>query len=62
MTRIRATGIGGELDQLKDNIRKEINNIPTKIFPSIMRNMTVHMLPLIGRRGGYTCMWSERAW
>ena len=41
------------LDQLKDNIRKEINNIPQETFPAVMRNMAVRMQSVIGRRGGY---------
>ena len=53
-TRIRATVVGGELDQLKYNIRREINNIPQETFPATVRNMAVRMLSLIGRRGGYT--------
>jgi len=41
------------LDQLKDNIRREINDIPQETFPKVMRNMAVRMQSVIGRHGRY---------
>ena len=41
------------LDQLKDNIRREIRNIPQETFPRVMENMAVRMQNVIGQRGAY---------
>ena len=39
------------LDQLKDNIRREIRNIPQDTLPRVMENMAVRMQNVIGQRG-----------
>jgi len=43
----------GPLNQLKDNIRREINDIPHETFPKVMRNMAVCMQSVIGQHGRY---------
>ena len=43
------------LDQLKDNIRWEIRNVPQETFPRVMENMAVRMRNVIGQRGAYVC-------
>ena len=42
-----------KLDQLKDNICREIRNIPQETFPRVMENMAVRMQNVIGQRGAY---------
>jgi len=41
------------LDQLKENIRKEIRNIPDETLPKGMTNMAMRMQAVIGQRGAY---------
>lgn len=41
------------LDQLKENIRREIRTIPLDTFPKVMENMASRMQAVIGRRGAY---------
>ena len=46
------------LDQLNDNIRREIRNIPQEPFPRVMENMAVRVQNVTGRRGacGKRCL------
>ena len=41
------------LDELKSNIRREIENIPRETFPKVMTNMTTRMQAVIERNGAY---------
>ena len=41
------------LEQLKENIRRIIRDIPQETFPAVMENMAVRMHSVIGKRGGY---------
>ena len=51
------------LDQRKDNIRREIRNIPQETFPRVMENMAVRMQNVIGQGGAYVenVVWSSKA-
>ena len=51
--RIYANPKPRDLEQLKANIRREIQNIPLETFPNVMNNVAVRMQAVIGRRGGY---------
>ena len=50
------------LDQLKDNIRREIRNIAQETFPRVMENMAVRMQNVTGQRGAYVenVVWSSK--
>jgi hypothetical protein len=39
--------LGLEHDQLKDNIRRKIQNIPQETFPKVMENMAVRICRLL---------------
>ena len=39
------------LDQLKENICREIRNIPQETFPKVMTNMATRVQSAIGQRG-----------
>ena len=41
------------LDQLKENICREIRNIPQETFPKVMANMATRVQSVIGKRGVY---------
>ena len=41
------------LDQLKENIQREIGNIPPETFQNVMTNMTTRLQTVIGQRGAY---------
>ena len=41
------------LEQLKENIHREIRNIPMETFPRVMQNIVTRMQTVIGRQGAY---------
>ena len=45
--------LGLTLNQLKENIHREIQNIPQETFPKVMENMTTCLQAVIGQCGAY---------
>lgn len=51
--RIYANPKPENLNQLKENIRREIRNINAQVFPRVMQNVAARLQKVIGLRGGY---------
>lgn len=51
--RIYANPKPRDIEQLKANIRRVIQNIPHETFPNVMNNVAVRLQAVIGRKGGY---------